>query len=126
MYNNSNFEENNNSFNRIQQNNDLNNLNNFIMNYICYSLYLIQISKFYFYYKFYLKNILMFISYGDNYYHITIYRANNINNNYYINFRSMNNNIDHFNFDKSNFISKDSRLINHNPFKSTCSSGIII
>ena len=78
------------------------------MNYLCYSLYLIQISKFYFYYN------------------ITIYRANNINNNYYINFRSMNNNIDHFNFDKSNFISKDSRLINHNPFKSTCSSGIII
>ena len=46
-----------------------------------------------------------------------IYRANNINNNYYNYFRLMNSGTNLFNFDKSNFISKDSELINHNPFK---------
>ena len=40
-----------------------------------------------------------------------------INNNYYNYSRFMNSGTNLFNFDKSNFISKDSELINHNPFK---------
>ena len=55
----------------------------------------------------------------------SIYGANNMNNNYYNNiYRSMNSNTDFFNFDKPNYISKDSGLFNSNPFKRSDSTDI--
>ena len=53
-----------------------------------------------------------------------IYGTNNMNNSYYNYFRSMNSNTDYFNFDKPNYISKDSGLFSSNPFKRSDSTDV--
>ena len=163
IYNNNNFVANNNTFNTIKENNNLNNINNYAFNNIVNNKIIINNDNLkpeqnnpnpiytkkpsdlneYFRNNSY-KNYILgrsgyfpneldtfspYIRYNSNSIfdynnNSTIYGSNSINNNYYNYFRTMNSNTDYFNFDKQNFISKDSGLINPNPFKRSDSTDI--
>ena len=156
IYNNNNFISNNNGFNPIKENNNLNNMNNYTYNNNIvnnkivinndnvkseqnFPIYTKKPSDLNEYFRNNnVKNIIFgrsgyfpseldtpIIRYNSNSifdYNNSIYGTSNMNNNYFNYFRPINSSSDFFNFDKSNFITKDSGLIS--PFKRSDSTDL--